>query len=68
VTAIDVSVGAVAVTVRDAVPLMPLRDAVIVDEPAATPVARPAEVMVAVAVLEDVQVTVAVMVLVEPSL
>jgi len=68
VTAIEDSVGAVVVTLRDAVPLMPLRDAVMVDDPAATPVARPAELMVAVAVLEDVQVTVEVMVLVDSSL
>lgn len=68
VTAMEETVSAVAVTVRAADPLTPLSDAVIVEEPAATPVAKPAEVMVAVAVPEDVQVTAEVIVFVEPSL
>jgi hypothetical protein len=56
VTAIEVMVA--AVTVRAAVPLTPESDAVIVVEPLATPVARPAEVIVATEVFEDVQVAV----------
>jgi hypothetical protein len=68
VTAIDVRVLAAAVTVRVAVPLIPFSAAVMVVLPAATAVARPAELMVAVAVLELVQVAVEVMLLVVPSL
>jgi hypothetical protein len=49
------------VTARVALPLTPLNEAVMVEEPAATPVARPAELMVATAVLEEFQVAVAVM-------
>jgi hypothetical protein len=50
-------VGAVAVTARLAVPLMPLSAAVMVDEPAATPVARPEALIVATEVFEEVHVT-----------
>ena len=50
-------VGAVAVTATLAVPLMPLSAAVIVDEPAATPVARPEALIVATEVFEEVHVT-----------
>ena len=71
VTAIEASVGGggtTAVTVRAAVPLTPLREAVIVAVPAATPVARPAAFTVAVATLELVQVAVDVTFAVELSL
>jgi hypothetical protein len=57
---ITVRVTPVEVTVPDA--------AVIEDVPAATPVARPEVEMVAVAVVPEAQVTVAVMSEVEPSL
>jgi hypothetical protein len=66
VTAMDDTVF--AVTVSAAVPLMPLTVAVIVVEPAATPVARPAALTVAVAVLEELHVAVAVTFPLEPSL
>jgi hypothetical protein len=46
-TEIDVSVG--FCTVKVAVPLIPLNEAVITDEPEATPVARPLELIVATA-------------------
>ena len=59
VTAIEESVGgAAAVTVSAAVPFTPLSEAVIVVDPAATAVARPAALIVAVAVLELVHVAV----------
>jgi hypothetical protein len=58
VTAIAVSVFIGAVTVSAAVPLMPLKAAVTVDVPAATPVASPDTLMVAVAVEELVQLAV----------
>ena len=45
------------VTVRAAVPVLPLKAAVMVEEPAATPVARPPLLTVAVGVLDEVQVT-----------
>jgi hypothetical protein len=48
-TQTDVSVFVGLWTVRVAVPLSPLNEAVIADEPAATPVARPFEVIVATA-------------------
>jgi hypothetical protein len=54
VMAIEVSV---LVTVSAAVPLMPLNFAVMVLAPAVTPVARPDVLIVAVAVLELLQVT-----------
>ena len=67
VTAIEVTVSVGAVTVRLAVPLTPLSDAVMVAVPAATPVATPAEVTVAAAELELVQVAVEVTFAVELS-
>jgi hypothetical protein len=57
-----------AVTVSVAVPLTPLREAVMMLVPALTPVARPAVLMVATAVVALVQVAVLVTVAVEPSL
>jgi hypothetical protein len=47
---------------------MPLSEAVIVVDPAATPVASPPLLIVALAVLEDVQVTVEVITAVVPLL
>jgi hypothetical protein len=66
VTAMVVSV--LAVTVKAAVPLMPLSDAVIVDVPEATPVAKPEALMEAAAVLELVHVAIDVTFAVEASL
>ena len=60
--------GAAGVTVSMAVPLMPLSDAAMVVDPEATPVARPPVLMVAAAVAELVQVTVDVILPVDPSL
>jgi hypothetical protein len=68
VTVMDVTVSAGAATTRAAVPLTPFNDAVIVLEPAATPVAKPVVLTVATAGLEDVQVADEVMFAVEPSL
>jgi hypothetical protein len=68
VTAIDARVLGGAGTVRVAVPLMPLTVAVMVIEPVATAVARPDELIVATAALEDAQAAVAVTSAVEPSL
>jgi hypothetical protein len=68
VTAIAVTVVAAVVTVNAAGPLMPLSEAVIVVDPAATPVASPPLLIVALAVLEDVQVTVEVITAVVPLL
>jgi hypothetical protein len=69
VTAMEVIVFVVAaVTVSIAVPLTPLREAVIVLEPAATAVASPDVLIVAAALLEDVQVAVDVTFAVELSL
>jgi hypothetical protein len=51
-----------------AVPLTPLLEAVMVEVPAATPVARPEPLMVAQDVFDDVQVTEFVMFFVVPSL
>ena len=59
---------AFAVTVRIAVPFTPLSEAVMVLEPAATAVARPVALMVAVAVLELLHVAVVLTFAVEPSL
>ena len=56
VTAMDLTTTAAACTVSDAVPATPLSVAVMVEEPAATPEARPAGVMVATAALDDVHV------------
>jgi hypothetical protein len=65
-TATDWSTG--AVTVNEAVPLIPLRAAVMVTgPPTVTPVARPAPLIVAVLVFEDDQLTEPVNVWVEPS-
>ena len=60
--------GGLLLMVRAAVPLIPLIDAVIVVEPEATPVARPAALMVAMAILALTHVTVEEMFFVEPSL
>ena len=68
VTAIDESVFAAAVTVNAAVPLTPLIVAVTVLDPVATPVASPAELMVAAAVLELAQVALEVTFAVVPLL
>jgi hypothetical protein len=68
VTEIAVTVFATAVTLSAAVPLTPPSDAVIVLEPAATPVAMPDEFTVATAVFEVVQVAVDVTFAVDPSL
>ncbi|HUA91776.1 MAG TPA: hypothetical protein VL991_04370 [Terracidiphilus sp.] len=57
VTAIAVTVGAAGVTVKAAVDVTPLAEAVMVAEPAAAAVARPEALMVATAVLEELQVT-----------
>ncbi|HZP04488.1 MAG TPA: hypothetical protein VFB43_06275 [Terracidiphilus sp.] len=68
VTAMDFTVTAAAVTLSPAVPFMPFNDAVMVLEPAATPVARPDALIVATAGLEDVHVADEVTFAVEPSL
>jgi hypothetical protein len=68
VTAIELSVFAFAVTVSGVVPVTPLSVAVTLLEPAATPVARPVELIVAIAALAVAQVTVVLMFAVEPSL
>ena len=57
VTAMEVMVGAAAVMVRLAVPLTPLSAAPMVEEPAATPVARPEALIVATDVFEEVHIT-----------
>jgi hypothetical protein len=59
VTAIDVTVRVTVRTLRVAVPVMPFREAVIVLDPDCTAVASPLAVIVATAVLAEVQVTVA---------
>lgn len=56
------------VTVAVAVPLIPLRVAVMVEDPAATPVARPEELMVAVDAFDEDQIAVEVTSPVELSL
>ena len=56
-TAIDTSVAAVTVSVAELL-VIPDSEAVIIEVPAATPVATPPETMVAAAVFEDVQVAV----------
>ncbi len=65
VTAIEVRVG--AVTVSLVFPLTEPKVAVIVEDPVATPVASPPEVMVATEVVPLVQVTWEVMLAVELS-
>jgi hypothetical protein len=67
VTAIEDSVLVATVAVSIAAPLIPLSEADIVDEPAATAVAIPAVVMVAIDGEELVQVTDAVTLAVDPS-
>jgi len=67
VTAIDTSVGAVAVTVRVVEPLMAPEAALIVLVPAATPVASPPALIVATLVVCEVHVTVLVKFCVELS-
>jgi hypothetical protein len=67
-TAMEVRVAAGTGTVTFALALTPFRVAVTVAEPDASAVARPAEVMVAIAGIEEVQDTVAVTFAVEPSL
>ena len=57
-----------AVTVSEAVPLTPLSVAVMVEEPAAWPVASPAALMLASEGLDELHVTVEVTFFVEPSL
>jgi hypothetical protein len=57
-----------AVTVSDAFPLMPLRDAFIIVEPAVTPVAMPLELVVATDEDTTVQLAVELTLAVEPSL
>ena len=64
VTAMDVTLA----TVSAAVELKPLSEAEIVLEPAATPVARPAALIVATVGVEDIQVAREVTFAVEPSL
>ena len=68
VTAIEMRVTAAGVTVRVAVPETEVDVAEIVEEPAVTPVARPAEETVATEVLLDDQVAELVRSLVVPSL
>jgi hypothetical protein len=68
VTAIEVTTDDAVATVSAAVPFTPLSDAVIVVDPTATPLARPPLLIVAVAVPEDVQVTVEVTTAVVPLL
>ncbi len=60
VTAMETSVAAVTVRVAELL-VIPDSEAVIMEVPAATPVATPPETMVAAAVFEDAQVTVEVM-------
>ena len=68
VTAMEERVFAAAVTVRVAEPVTPLSEAEMVVVPAATAVARPEVLTVAVAVLEEAHVAVALTLAVEPSL
>jgi hypothetical protein len=68
VIAMDLTVFVTAVTVSAAVPLTPLKVAVMVLEPAATAVARPDALIVAAAVLELVHAAVVLTLAVELSL
>jgi hypothetical protein len=68
VTAMEVSVAVDADTVNIAVPLTPLMEAVMVEEPEATAVASPLELIVATVVVADVQVAVVLTFAVVPSL
>ena len=67
VTAMEESVLAAAVTVSAAVPFTPLKAAVTMVDPATTPDAIPAALIVAAAVLELVHAAVDVTFAVEPS-
>jgi hypothetical protein len=58
----------VAVTLSDAFPLIPLRDAVTIVEPAVTPVAMPLELVVATDEDTTIQLAVELTSAVEPSL
>jgi hypothetical protein len=58
----------VAATLRDAFPLMPLSEAVTIDEPAAIPVDRPLESIDATAGVATVQLAVELTLAVEPLL
>ena len=60
--------GVVEETVRDAFPLTPLSVAVMLTEPAATPVASPAGLTVPMVAFDELQLTDAVMFFVVPSL
>jgi hypothetical protein len=66
-TVIEDNVAVEAVTLRVAVPDLPLKVAVMVAEPAALAVAKPLLTIVAVAVLDELQVTWVVIVELEPS-
>jgi hypothetical protein len=68
VTAIEFRTRTAVTTVIVAVPLMPLKAAVMVLEPAATAVAIPEELIVATALFAEVQVAVVLTFPVEPSL
>ena len=68
VTDIDDSVIVGPVTVNDALPVIPLKDAVTAVEPAVIPVARPLEFTVATTGVATVQVAVELTLAVEPSL
>jgi hypothetical protein len=69
VTAIEVSVFVVPpVILSIVVPLMPFIEALTAVEPAATPVARPLELTVAIPLLAAAHVAVELMSAVEPSL
>ncbi len=67
VTAIDFTVAAVTVSVTG-VEVTPPKLAVIADVPVATPVARPAGLIIAVDVVAEVQLTVLVMTVMVPLL
>lgn len=67
VTAMEVTVGAVAVTVSAAEPMMVPAVAVMDEDPEVTAVASPAEVIVATPVSEEAQATVEVTLPVVPS-
>jgi hypothetical protein len=67
-TVIDVRVGAAAVTLSDANPLIPLSEAVNVVETAVTPVASPLEFIVAAAGIATVQLAFELTLAVVPSL
>jgi hypothetical protein len=68
VTAIELRVGPAGVTVNVALPDAPERLAVMVELPALTAVASPAEFIVAVGLLEELHVAVPVTSLLDPSL